>query len=72
MNTKLILKNLNLLFVDDDHRISAEIYSIFSSMFKSITLAESSNKAFAFFREKPVDIIITDIEMPGDDGFSLI
>ncbi len=72
MNTRLILKNLNLLFVDDNHRICAEIYSIFSSVFKSITLAESTCAALAFFKEKPIDIVITDIEMPGEDGFSLI
>jgi DNA-binding response OmpR family regulator len=72
MNTKLILKNLNLLFVDDDHHISAAIDSIFSLMFKSITLAENSKTALDFFNQKSIDIVITDIEMPEADGFSLI
>jgi two-component system, OmpR family, response regulator VanR len=72
MNTKLILKNLNLLFVDDNHHINTEIESIFSPMFKNITLAKNSNEALAFFKQKPIDIVITDIEMPGDNGFLLI
>ncbi len=72
MNTKLILKNLNLLFVDDNDHISDEIDSIFSLTFKSITHAENYNEALAFFKQKPIDIVITDIEMPDEDGFSLI
>jgi two-component system, OmpR family, response regulator VanR len=72
MNAKLILKNLNLLFVDDNPRISAEIYSIFSSIFNNITLAHNACTALSIFQEKPIDLIITDIEMPGEDGLTLI
>ena len=72
MHTSLILKNLNLLFVDDNHRISAEIYSLFSTIFKTITLAQDAETAIKNYKEKTIDIIITDIEMPGMDGLSFI
>lgn len=72
MHTSLILRNLNLLFIDDNTRISAEIYSIFSTIFKTISLAHDATTAFKICEEKKIDIIITDIEMPGMDGLSFV
>lgn len=72
MHTNLILKNLNLLFVDDNNRISAEIYSLFSSIFKSIILAQDAETALRTYADNSIDMIITDIEMPGMDGLSLV
>lgn len=72
MHTNLILKNLNLLFVDDNIRISAEIYSLFSNIFKTVHLAQDAKSAMRCYTENSVDIIITDIEMPDMDGLSFI
>ncbi|MCK4865701.1 MAG: response regulator transcription factor [Gammaproteobacteria bacterium] len=72
MHTSLILKNLNLLFVDDNKRISAEIYSLFSTIFKTISLAQDANSAMKFYAENNINMIITDIEMPGMDGLSFV
>ncbi len=72
MHTDLILKNLNLLFIDDNTRISAEIYALFSTIFKSITLAQDAESAIQCYDQQNIDIIITDIELPGMDGLSLI
>lgn len=63
---------MNLLFVDDNSRISAEIYTLFSTIFKTISLAHNTASAKRCFKEENIDIIITDIEMPGEDGFNLI
>ncbi|MCK4709298.1 MAG: response regulator, partial [Gammaproteobacteria bacterium] len=72
MQINLILKHLNLLLVDDNQRIHAEIYTLFSSIFKSITLAHNAETAIKYFDEKNIDIIITDIEMPDIDGLTFI
>ena len=72
MNTKHILKHLNLLLVDDNQRIHAEIYKLFSAIFKSITLAHNVETAMQQYDEQEIDIIITDIEMPGIDGLTFI
>ncbi|VAW51577.1 hypothetical protein MNBD_GAMMA06-326 [hydrothermal vent metagenome] len=72
MRTSLILKNMNLLFVDDNKHISAEIYTLFSAIFKSIMLAHSVAKAKNIYQGKSTDIIITDIKMPGQDGLSFV
>jgi len=63
---------MNLLFIDDNSRISAEIYTLFSSIFKSILLAHNAESAKDVYEEKNIDIIITDIEMPGLDGLSFV
>ena len=72
MQTSLILKNLNLLFIDDNICISAEIYSLFSTIFKTISLAQDAESVMKYYTEKTIDMIITDIELPGMDGLSFI
>lgn len=67
-----ILKQLNLLLVDDNHQIHAELYTLFSPMFKSITLAQSVKKALEVFENDEIDIIISDIKLPEIDGLTLI
>jgi len=63
---------MNLLFVDDNKHISAEIYALFSTIFKSIMLAHNTETAKTIYQEKSIDMIITDIEMPGQDGLSFV
>lgn len=72
MHENHILKQLNLLMVDDNHRIHAELYSLFSPMFKSITIAQDAEKAMEHYVHSNIDIIISDIKMPGADGLSFI
>lgn len=72
MHQNQILKHLNLLLVDDNHKSHAELYSLFSPLFKSITLAQNVDMALMHYEEKPIDIIISDIKMPGRDGLSFI
>lgn len=67
-----IFKNLNLLFVDDNIEVSAGAYQLLSKYFKSMYLASNVENARKFYHEKNIDIIITDIKMPNDDGLTLI
>lgn len=72
MNTNLILKHLNLLVVDDNQRLHSELYTLFSSIFKTIALAHDLESALHHYETHSIDIIITDIVMPGMDGLNLI
>lgn len=72
MHEKHILKQLNLLMVDDNHQIHAELYSLFSPMFKSIIIAQDAEKAMEHYLNSDIDIILSDIKMPGTDGLSFI
>ncbi len=72
LNKKHILKNLNLLFVDDNADICADIYALFSGVFKSITVANNTAMALRIYQQQAIDFIITDIKMPGRDGLSFV
>ena len=72
MQINFILKHLNLLLVDDNQHIHAEIYTLFSSICKSITLAHNAESAMKHYAEKNIDLIITDIEMPDIDGLTFV
>jgi len=65
------LKNFNLLFVDDNKLITDLGKSLFSKIFKSILIASNGKEAIEILKKTPVDIVITDINMPEIDGFEL-
>src|SRR6185436_8914917 len=38
----------------------------------TVRTAASAQEALALFREEPPDVLLCDIEMPGEDGYTLI
>ncbi len=69
---KPVLKNLNLLFIDDNIEVSAGAYQLLSKYFKEMYLASNVENALRFYLKKDIDIIISDIKMPNDDGLSFV
>ena len=67
-----ILQHFNLLFVDDDIQAAADAYALFSPQFKSVTLAHTTRHALEIVQHSDIDLVITDIQMPGDDGLTLV
>ena len=66
---------MNILIVDDQPNVLASILSGTnwrSHGFSNVYTAGNARKARRIFEENPVDILVTDIEMPGEDGLSLI
>lgn len=72
MDDNLFLRHLNLLFIDDNTSITADAYALFYPLFKSVILAHDSDSALSAFKMNKIDIIITDIELPGEDGLNII
>tara|TARA_R110001606_G_scaffold395213_1_gene567077 strand:+ start:79422 stop:80111 length:690 start_codon:yes stop_codon:yes gene_type:complete len=72
MNKKHVLKQVNLLFVDDDINASADAFALFSPIFRSVTLAHDAHKAMAVIETGSIDLIMTDIEMPKEDGLTFV
>lgn len=66
------LKQLNLLLVDDNYRLHAELYQLLSPMFKTLTLAHDAPTALLKLHDSDIDLVMTDIELPGMDGLELI
>jgi len=70
--SSLTLKQLNLLFVDDNIQVSAEAHTLFSSIFKSVSLAHSVSAAKTLLSAQHFDLLITDIELPDKNGLTLV
>ena len=73
-NHEVILKKQTLLLIENDIKIREYIYNNLSSLFKCIKLAHTFERGLEIFHEGGIDIIITDIKIPGSatGDFTLI
>ncbi len=72
LNNALILKKLNLLFVEDNIATCADAYNLLSGFFNAMYLAHDVENALKTLSNEHIDIIITDIQMPSVDGLCFI
>lgn len=61
-----------LLFVDDDPILREFAKVNLSSNTASVDVAENGIDALDQIRRRPYDLIVSDLEMPGMDGFALL
>lgn len=61
----------HLLVVDDDARIRNLLSDYLIARGYAVAMAENAQAAFACFENIRFDLIIVDVIMPGDDGFTL-
>ncbi len=66
------LKNIKILYVDDQPHTGDAIAYVISSFDAQIYLAYSVKEALHIYQNIKPDIIISDIAMPDEDGYSLI
>jgi PAS domain S-box-containing protein len=66
------LKGLRALLVDDDADARELLHAALAGYGMSVTLARSAQEALESFRASRPDIVITDIGMPEEDGYSLL
>ena len=68
----LPLAGLELVVVDDDAEASAMLKIILGDRGASVRCASTAQEALALLRQQPADVLISDIGMPGSDGYDLI
>jgi CheY-like chemotaxis protein len=61
-----------VLVVDDEPRVREAITMVLHDAGSKVTTASSAAEAFAALRDGRWDAIVSDIGMPGEDGYSLI
>jgi DNA-binding NtrC family response regulator len=61
----------SIMVVDEELLIRDLLYDFFTGQGWDITVAESGPRALAILREKPVDVVLSDIKMPHMDGLQL-
>ncbi|MGH7282486.1 MAG: response regulator, partial [Polyangiaceae bacterium] len=66
------LAGIEILVVDDDEDSREMVKHVLERVGASVTAVESARDAVAFVRRSPVDLLISDIGMPDEDGFSLM
>jgi two-component system, OmpR family, lantibiotic biosynthesis response regulator NisR/SpaR len=65
------MTNLNLLYVEDDEETIDNIDFFLKRHFNEIIIAQDGEEAFNYFKEKKLDIIILDINIPKLNGLKL-
>lgn len=67
------LKNINILYVEDDHYIREQTTSLLSILFKNVYTAQDGEEAIKLFESysSELDIIVTDINMPKVSGIDM-
>lgn len=65
-------KKTNIMFVDDDHVTGSVMKRNCDSTKYSCTVFDDAETCLADFRKNPADLVITDLRMPGMNGFDLL
>ncbi len=63
---------IRTLVVDDDEDSRPLLESALEQVGASVVAVDSARAAFAFIESHPVDVLLSDIGMPDEDGFSLM
>jgi len=71
MSCHEILKNVSILYVEDEEDIRNLLADVLEDEFKSFDTAKNGEEGLARFKEGKYDCLITDIEMEKMDGLTL-
>jgi DNA-binding NtrC family response regulator len=63
---------MNILIVDDDAIVIQSCRRILEAEGHGVSTANSVEKALKHLEEQVFDLMVTDIKMPGRDGFAMI
>jgi signal transduction histidine kinase/CheY-like chemotaxis protein len=66
------LSGVRLLLVEDDALARQMMQAIFRRAGAEVRVAASAAEAMVHFESRRPDVVVTDIAMPGEDGFSLL
>lgn len=66
------LRGLNILVVDDERDARELVAELLEQSGARVAQADSAQAALASLEQHKPDVIISDLQMPGEDGFSLI
>jgi signal transduction histidine kinase/CheY-like chemotaxis protein len=66
------LSGVSVLVVDDDDENREVVAAALENQRARVFTAASAAQAFDFLRHQRVDVLLADIAMPGEDGYSLI
>lgn len=65
-------KEIKILVIDDDENLRNTIEAFFEDLEYDVYTAEDGKKGIEIFRRESPDIVLSDLRMPGVDGFKVI
>lgn len=72
INPKTILKNLTILYIEDEDEIRINLEKTLNLLFKSVISVSNAEDALDIFQNEKIDIILSDINLPNKSGIELI
>lgn len=63
---------ISILIVEDEEAVLQSLSNIISRRYSNVFTAKNAQNALAIFRDKKIDMVITDIRMPGMDGITML
>lgn len=66
-----LCRGLSALYVEDEAEIRAHMEGILGNFFEDLRLATDGAEGLERYRQRPADLVITDIMMPGMDGLAM-
>lgn len=72
LNFNNILKNLNILYVEDEENIRINIKKVLLLLCENVFDASSIEEAKTILEKQRIDIVISDINLPDTDGIAFV
>ncbi len=72
MNDLKILKNLNVLYVDDDNEACESIGTVLKYYFANVYIAKNGFEALDVYKKKSCNVLLVDYDMPIMNGYEFI
>lgn len=69
---KNALKYLNILYIEDEKNIRENIEKTLNMFVNKVFTSENSEFAFNIFQKNRIDLIISDINLPGESGIDFV
>ncbi len=66
------LDGIRVLVVEDDDDARALLEEVLGGQGASVLSSPTASKALSILEQQPIDVLVSDIEMPGIDGYHLI
>ena len=67
-----IISGIRVLVVDDEFDARGMLQRLLQDRGAIVTTADSAHQAYQFLTEESYDVLVSDIGMPGEDGYALI
>src|SRR5437867_10064630 len=64
-------KRATILIVDDDRPQREGLQRALADRYEVLS-ADEAGKAYSLLESQPIDVLLTDLKMPGDDGMKLL